>query len=61
MEPTSIKNGSGYGDWQPDIKYLYILPHESRMDETAHLLIKSKNVFLCVFFTLKRQIKWAQG
>lgn len=54
MKPTSINNGSECFDEQPEIKDLYILPYESRMEEPVHLLIKTKMYFVCVFVTLKR-------
>ena len=55
MKRTSITNGSECVDEQLEIKDLYILSYESRMEEIVHLLIKSKNV-LCVCFLYFKKV-----
>lgn len=52
MKSTSINNDSERVDKQPEIKDLYILPYESRMEEIVCLLIKNKKCNLHVFSLL---------
>lgn len=54
MKSTSINNDSERVDKQHEIKDLYILPYESRMEEIVHLLIKHKNAICVCFLYFKK-------